>query len=213
MMNSSLRIAIAITAGVLCSAASAVAQSMYNEPGQIGKRYAGGDYTYDNYHDSALDHAHGVTGYVNLPVNAAGDVNFSYAYADAEGGPGYSAIGKGLSGSYVVHEHTQYGTGYFAATLGHGWDRVKVAGIESRDNHTYWGVRAGYEMPVGRRTAINAGISYADAFKDGASLTRYYVEANHWFSRELAGVLSASYKQIQKSPDAVSYTAGLRWAF
>jgi hypothetical protein len=213
MTNSPLRIAIAITAGVLCSAASAVAQAMSGEPGLIGKRYAGADYTYDNFHDSALDHAHGVTGVVNLPVNRSGDVAFSYAYSDAEGGPGYSAIGKGLTAAYVVHERTEYGTGYFAASLGHGWERVKVAGIEQRDNRTNWGVRAGYEMPVGRATALNAGISYTDAFKDGASLTRYYVEANHWFSRELAGVISASYKQIQKSPDAVSYTAGLRWAF
>jgi hypothetical protein len=138
---------------------------------------------------------------------------FGYNYSDAEGGPGYSAIGKGLSGSYVVHEGTQYGKGYFAATLGHGWNRVKVAGVEVRDNHAYWGVRAGYEMPLGRSTAVNAGVGYTDPFEGGNSLLRYYVEGNHWFSRELAGVISVSYKQFNKAPDALSYTAGLRWTF
>ena len=212
-MNSPLRIAIAITAGILFSASSVFAQAVAGEPGLIGKRHAGGDYSYDHYSGSSIDHAHGVAGFVNLPVAANGDVNFGYSYSDAEGGPGYSAIGKGLNGSYIVHERTPYGTGYFGATLGHGWDRVKVAGVEQRDNRVYWGARAGYEMPMGRSTAVNLGVSYTDAFRDGSSLWRYYAEANHWFSRELAGVISASYKQIQKSPDAVSYSAGLRWTF
>jgi hypothetical protein len=212
-MNSSLRIAVIITAGALLPAASALAQTVAGEPGLIGKRYAGGDYSYDHYSGSSIDHAHGVAGFVNLPVTPKADVGFAYTYSDAEGGPNYGAIGKGLSGSFLVHEPTPYGRGYFAATLGHGWNRVTTAGIERRDNRAFWGVRAGYEIPMGRSTALNAGISYSDPFKDGSSLMRYYVEANHWFSRELAGVISASYKQIQKSPDAVSYTAGLRWAF
>jgi hypothetical protein len=213
-MNSLLRITIAITAGALLPAASLSAQSVAGEPGLIGKRYAGADYTYDHFNGSTIDHTHGVAGFVNLPVAANGDVGFGYSYADTAGSTsGYGAIAKGLSGSYLVHEQTPYGRGYFAATLGHNWERVTTAGVEQRDNRSFWGVRAGYEMPLGRVTALNAGISYSDAFKDGASLTRYYVEANHWFSRDIAGVLSAAYKQIGKSPDAVAYTFGLRWAF
>jgi hypothetical protein len=202
-----------ITAGALLPAASLCAQTAAGEPGLIGKRYAGADYTYDHYTGSTLDHAHGVGGLVNLPVAANGDLGFGYSYADAEGGTSYGAISKALSGSYLVHEDTEYGRGYFAATLGHGWDRVTVAGVEQRDNRSFWGVRAGYEIRAGRHTAINAGIGFSDAFSDGASQTRYYVEANHWFSHDLAGVLSAAYKQISKSPDAVAYTFGLRWAF
>lgn len=84
------------------------------------------------------------------------------------------------------------------------------------DNGAFWGVRAGYEIPLGWRTALNAGVGYADAFSSAnsrAQVWRYYVEGNHWFSRDVAGILGVSYRQLKASPDALSYTAGLRWAF
>lgn len=212
-MNSFLRIAIVITAAAALPAVRVSAQAVAGEPGLIGKRYAGFDYSYDHFSGTSIDHAHGVGGFVNLPVSAKADLGFCYTYSDAEGGASYGAIAKALSGSYLVHEKTPYGTGYFAATIGHGWNRVTTAGVEQLDNRAFWGARTGYEIPVGEYTAVNAGISYSDPFKGGNSLMRFYVEANHWFSRDIAGVLSAGYKQIEKSPDAVSYTFGLRWAF
>jgi hypothetical protein len=88
--------------------------------------------------------------------------------------------------------------------------------VLTRDNNAFWAVRAGYEVPVGEHTAINAGIGFSDAFDNSDArnqVLRYSVEANHWFSRGVAGVASASYHQIKDAPDAVVYTLGLRFAF
>lgn len=83
-----------MTAGLLVSAASARAQTAAGEPGLIGKRYAGADYSYDHYSGAAIDHAHGVGGVVNLPVSPKADLGFACTYSDAEGGPSYGAIGR-----------------------------------------------------------------------------------------------------------------------
>jgi hypothetical protein len=86
----------------------------------------------------------------------------------------------------------------------------------AEDNGVTWGLRAGYEIAVARRTAINAGVAYTDAFdrqNTRAQAWRFYAEANHWFSSDFAGVLSLSYRQLKASPDAISYTAGVRWGF
>lgn len=209
-MNSCRTLIAGFAAGLsLLSAASAA------EAGLIGKRYAGPDFTYDHFTGSTVDRALGAAAEVNLPVAQAFDFNLRYSYADAAG-DNYDAIEKRLGASILTHRHTEYGTAYFAGTLGHLWQSVDVLGVGARENGGFWGVRAGYEITVARSTAIDAGIGYSDTFENrnrsGREL-RYYVAANHWFSSDLAGVVSAAYRQIRSAPDMVSYTAGLRWAF
>ncbi len=190
------------------------AQSAAAESGLIGKRYAGADFTYDHFTGSSLDHAMGATARVNVPFSQAVDLGLSYSYVDATGANA-SATDRALAASWLTHRPTEYGTGYFGASLGHAWHRLGGPAAR-RDNGAFWGVRAGYEFSVAPRTALNAGLGFSDAFdQDNArgQVVRASLEANHWFSAEVAGVVSASYAHVRKAPDSITYTAGLRWAF
>lgn len=214
---SSLRRALAFAAaGVSCSSAGLFTPLAAAEAGLIGKRYAGPEFTYNHYSGGTrAEQALGAAALVNLPLMTSLDLGVGYSYLDTSG-DAYGAVDKQLTASLLTHRPTELGTAYFAATLGHTWHRVDIAGVGMRNNGALWGVRAGYEVPVGARTAINAGIGYSDAFESentSAQVLRYFAEANHWFSRDLAGVVSVNYRQIRAASDALSYTAGLRWAF
>lgn len=206
-----------LRAGLLAGASFlglGLASSFAAEAGLIGKRYAGPDFVYDHFTGSDLDQAFGAAAEVNLPVARAFDLNVGYAYADATG-DNRDALEKRLTAALLTHRQTEYGTGYFAGSLGHAWQSSDVLGVSRRDNGAFWGVRAGYEIAVGARSAIDAGIGFVDAFdsKTSGQVLSYRVAANHWFSRDLAGVAGVSYQQIKSAPDAVRYTLGLRWAF
>lgn len=212
---SSSRLHIARLLAGACLLLSLVAPLGAAETGLIGKRYAGPDFSYDHFSGSRVDKALGAAAEANVPLSPVFDLNLRYSYVDASG-DSYDGLEKRLGASLLTHRLTEYGTAYFAATLGHAWQSADVLGVSSRNNSAFWGVRAGYEIPVGTRTAINAGLGYVDSFErddTSAQVLRYAVEGNHWFSRDLAGVLTVAYRQIKAAPDAVSYTAGLRWAF
>jgi hypothetical protein len=215
MKNSARSFIGALTSALVLGSTSLLAQAATGEAGLIGKRYAGADFSYDNYSGSGLDETMGATAVVNLPVTRSLDLNVGYSYFDTSG-TRFNAIDKALSASLLTHQHTEYGTGYFAGTVGHGWNRLNRPGFDGNENGAFWGVRAGYEMRVAARTAVNLGVGFTDAFDSDntrAQVLRYSAEVSRWFSRELAGVASVSYRQIKSSPDAVSYTLGLRWGF
>lgn len=207
-----------IVAGLMAGASLfyiSIAAAAAAETGMIGRRYAGPEFNYDHFSGSAVDKAFGAAAELNLPVGRVYDLNFGYSYADATG-DNYDALEKRLTASLLTHRSTEYGTAYFAPSLGHAWRSADVLGVGSRQNGGFWGVRAGYEMPVGSRTAVDAGIGYVDDFERGntsAQVLSYRVALNHWFSRDLAGITGLTYRQIKAAPDAIRYTLGLRWAF
>lgn len=215
-MNSfrtSLLVIAATAALLLCLQLRA--QAATPESGLIGKRHAGLDFTYDHFQSSRVDKALGLAGALNVPVSSELDFNVSYAYADASGAS-YDALDKTLGLSLLVHQPTEYGRGYFAGTLGHSWHRLDTSLSGIRDNGAFWGVRAGYEIPFRNGAAINAGLAYTDAFDHSLHRNRqlrYFAEASRWLTRDLAGVVSASYRQIKDAPDAVTFTIGMRVAF
>src|SRR5688572_29853494 len=57
---------------------TAFAQTAMPEAGLIGKRYAGGDFTYDHFTGSSIDHAFGAVAVVNLPLRASLDLMMAY---------------------------------------------------------------------------------------------------------------------------------------
>lgn len=214
IMHSSRKALVAAIAGVslwLSASAPAVAA----EAGLIGKRHAGADFTYDHFSGASVDKAFGAAAEVNLPLATAYDLNVRYGYTDATG-DNYDALEKRLGVSLLTHRLTEWGTAYFGGTLGHAWRSTDALGIGTRDNSAFWGARAGYEVPVGRHAAIDAGIGYTDSFEranTSAQVLSYGVSANRWFSSDLAGVLGVTYRQIKAAPDSILYRAGLRWAF
>ena len=214
-MNTCIRSLAALAGGVIFFSSALLAQRVSPEAGMIGKRYAGGDFHYDHFMGSALDHAFGAAAVVNVPVSRSLDLMVGYSYLDTSG-RNFGAIDKTLNATLLTHHVTEYGTGYFAGTLGHGWNRINAPAFLTPENGVTWGLRAGSEFAVGRRSAINAGVAYADAFdreNTRGAFWRYYVEGNHWFSADFAGVISINYRQLKASPDAIGYTAGVRWAF
>lgn len=215
MKNSPRRIAGAFAAVIVLFGSSLLAQVVAPEAGLIGRRYAGADFNYDQFSGSSLDQAMGAAAVVNLPLSPIFDLTVGYVYSDTAG-TNFGAIDKAVTGSLLTHRKTEYGTGYFVGTLGHLWSDVDRAGIGAKENGAFWGVRAGYEIGVGSRTAVNLSIGFADGFDREnvrADMMRYAAELNHWFSRDVAGVVSVSYRQLKSSPDPVSYSLGLRWGF
>ena len=215
MKNSSRRLFGAVAAAVVMLGSNVFGQTVGPEAGLIGRRYAGADFNYDHFSGSSIDQAMGATAVVNVPLSRVLDLNVGYSYLDTSG-PRFGAIDKALSGSLVTHRDSEYGRGYFGATLGHLWNRIETPLAGPNDNGAFWSLRAGYEIGVGVRTAVNLSFTYADGFdRDNvrADVLRYAAEANHWFSRDVAGVLGVSYRQLKNSADPVSYSLGLRWAF
>jgi hypothetical protein len=69
---------------------------------------------------------------------------------------------------------------------------------------------------MGDRTAVNAGLGFSDVFNGRTArhqTLEVRVEANHWFSSNVAVVLSGAYQHIKHTPDAGLYTAGIRWRY
>jgi hypothetical protein len=216
MMKSSIRLLAAVVAGALFLGTNAFAQGMRSEAGLLGKSHAGFDFTYVDHTGSKLNKARGASADFNVPVNAKVDFGFAYDYSYVSG-QNYSVTGSALSASLLTFNRTEYGKTYLVGSLGHAWDRVKMpGGFSGRENGALWALRAGCETPLSNQTAVNASLGFADAFNGRTTRNptlEFRVEANHWFSPEVAGVLSAAYQQIKRMPDAALYTAGLRWAF
>ena len=214
-MKSPNRTLAAVTAALLCVVAHASAQSMNSEAGLLGKNHAGVDFTYVDHTGSKLDKARGASADFNVPVSARFDIGFAYDYTYVSG-DNYSVSGSAVSASLLTYNRTEYGKAYFSGAIGHAWDKVKTPGTSTRENGAIWAVRAGYEVPVADRTAVNAGLGFSDAFNGRSTRNptlEFRLEANHWFSSAVAGVISAAYQQIKRTPDAALYTAGLRWTF
>lgn len=214
-MKLTMRMPATIAATLLILHTSLAAQTMNSEAGLIGKRHAGADLTYIDHTGSKLDKARGASADFNVPLSGKVDFGLAYDYSYGSG-QNYSVSGSALSASLLTYNRTEHGKAYFSGAVGHAWDRVKVPGMSARENGAIWAVRAGYEVPVAERTAVNAGLGYSDAFNGRTTRNQtleFKVEANHWFSSAVAGVLSAAYQQIKRTPDAALYTAGLRWTF
>ena len=205
---------VTLTAGIFAGS-GVFGQSLKSESGLLGKAHAGAEFTYVDHTGSKLDKARGASADFNVPVSGKVDFGFAYDYSYVSG-QNYSVSGNALSASLLTYNRTEYGKAYLLGSLGHAWDHVKVAGGASRDNGAIWAVRAGYEVPVADRTAVNAGLGFADAFNGRTTRNptlEFRVEANHWLSPNVAGVVSAAYRQIKRMPDAALYTVGLRWTY
>ncbi len=214
-MNSQSRIVAVAAAFLLFLSADVVAAPATSEAGLIGKPYAGVDFTYFDYSGSRYDQAPGGSAKFNVPLSPKYDLGFSYDYSDVSGDQ-LSLSKHAASLSLLTYNRNEYGRAYFSGSIGHAWDRVTLAGVSDRDNGMIWSVRAGYEVPMGERTAVNAGIGYADSFDSRTARNDtidFRVEASHWLNRNLAGIVSGSYHQIKDAPDAILYTIGLRWLY
>ncbi len=215
-MNSSSKLSATVSAGLLLLAThlSAAVNAPVNpaEPGLIGKPVAGVDFSYLDYTGSRLSNTRGGTAEFNVPLSPKYDLGFAYDFSRTSGND-YRVSGNGIAASLLTYNRTEHGKAYFSGSIGHAWDKVKTAGTSTRDNGVIWGVRAGYEVPVGSQTAINAGIGYSDPFDNQLArnaTVEYRVEANHWFTPQLAGVIAGAYHQIKDTPDAAVYSIGLR---
>lgn len=216
-MNSSFKLSAAVSAGLLLLATHlpAAAPATADEPGLIGKPIAGFDFAYLDYTGSRLSNTRGGSAEFNVPLAPKYDLGFTYDFSRTSGN-NYRVSGNNIAATLLTYNRTEHGKAYFSGSIGHAWDKVKAAGTSIRDNGAIWAVRAGYEIPMGSQTAVNAGIGYSDPFDRQLarnSIIEYRVEANHWFNSTLAGVIAGAYQQIKDSPDAAVYSIGLRWRY
>ena len=212
-MNSSFRKFALLAAGLTLLVPKARAQLTMPEGGLLGKPYAGFDFTYDRYSGSSIDKALGILTVVNIPVSANVDVGVSYQFSDATG-PFDGPTDNVLSGSILTFNRTPMGKAYFQTTLGHAWRQDNFLQRGTHENGAFWTVRAGYEIPLGERSAANLGLGYSDGFGGGDYRDRtlqYHLEVNHWFTPVVAGVIGGHYSQIVGAPDYVTYSLGFRW--
>ncbi|MBI4625284.1 MAG: hypothetical protein HY736_18945 [Verrucomicrobia bacterium] len=210
-MNSTKKVVFAAGALLLGPGSLPAQPATTAEAGLIGRRHAGLDFTYDHYNSAVIDYAFGAAAALNLPVNRTIDLSFRYDLSHTNDS-NYGLNHNALHATVLTYRRNEYGNAYFAGTLGQSWNRLKTFGVLSRDDDALWALSTGYEIPVGAVTAINARLSYGDAFRRNKKTLRYRLEANHWFSSDFAGVASVSYNQVKNAPDTLLYTAGLRWA-
>jgi len=214
-MNSSSKLSAAVSAGLLLLATHLSAAADAAEPGLIGKPIAGVDFAYLDYTGTRLSNTRGGSAEFNLPLSPKYDLGFAYDFARTSG-TDYRVSGNGIAATLLTYNRTEHGKAYFSGSIGHAWDKVKAGGTSTRDNGAIWAVHAGYEVPVGSQTAINAGIGYSDPFDRQLArnaTVEYRVEANHWFNSQLAGVIAGAYHQIKDAPDAAVYSVGIRWRY
>lgn len=204
-----------MSAGLLIVGAKLAAQSVASEAGLLGKEYTGVDFAYIDHTGSKLNRARGASAEFNVPVTRKYDFNFAYDYSYASGS-NTSVSSNAVMATLLTYNRTEYGKAYFSGALGYAWDHVKMPVTSVRENGALWAVRTGYEVPMGDRTAINAGLGYSDVFNGRTARNEtleFRLEANHWFSPHVAGVISGAYQHIKHTPDAALYTVGLRWMY
>lgn len=181
------------------------------EAGLIGRRQAGFDFAYERYDGGVFDYTFGISPSVNLPLNRKFDLSVGYDLSHTTESD-HVLNHNALRATILTCQRGEYGNAYFSGTLIQNWDRVKTFGVLARDHDIGWACSTGYEIPLGTVTAVNAGLTYRDAFRGHHTTLQYRLEANHWFTRDFAGAVSASYNQITKAPDSLLYTLGVRWA-
>lgn len=211
-MNPALRTLVFAAIG-LCLSGTGLGQS--SGTGLLGRRHAGADYTHIEFNGSRIDRARGSSFGVNVPFSEKFDLGMDFENAHLSG-RSQSASMKALGVSALLHEPTPYGEAYLECTFGYAWDRVTLAGAANREDSALWGLRAGYEIPIVARTAINASLGYSDAMSGSTARHQrleFRIEASHALSQRVTGVLSAAYHQIKREPDGILYTGGLRWMF
>lgn len=211
-MNQAPRTLVVIAIG-LCLTGTGLSQSAAT--GLLGRRHAGVDFTHVEFNGTRIDRARGSSLGVNVPFSEKFDLGMDYDHAHLRG-RSYSASMKALGVSALLHEPTPYGEAYIEGALGYSWDRVTVAGVATREDGALWALRAGYEVPVASRTAVDASLGYSDAFSGRTTRNQrleFRLQGSHAFTPRLTGVLSIAYQQIKREPDGMLYTGGVRWMF
>jgi hypothetical protein len=206
-----------LTAIVIIGSASLLTPSTASadpDPGLIGQRYVGADLTYAHYHSSRYDHTWGGAADINLPVAPGYDVAFAYDPTHLTG-PGYSRYDHSLAATALAYNRDDYGKAFFSATLGQMWDTTRLLSASYHNDATFWALGTGVEAALNATTAINYHIGYRRSFHGGdlSPTWRFGVQADHWFTGQWAGVVSADYDMVRHAPDALVYTAGARFRF
>ena len=184
------------------------------EGGLIGKRYAGGDFSYEHFRSSRIDDALDGGAVVNDPITSNLDATFNYGLSHLTG-PNYSRVQNQLSASLVTYAQDEYGKPFFSVMLGEAWDTTKNMGSQLSDNSTLWGLGAGLEVGFMGDSAITYSLNYTHGFRgsDFNSTWKYGLQLNHWFSPRVSGIASFAYNQISHAPDSMQYTVGVRFLF
>lgn len=185
-----------------------------NGPGLLGRRYFGAGITYGHFHSVRYTDAEGVSADLNLPVAPGLDAAFNYDFSHVMGSQ-YSRPEHVFGASLVAYTQDEYGKPFFVAGLEQDMRRTRIQGVLDTHNDTLWLLGAGLETTFGSDTAITYRLDYSRPITNGQvnPTLRYKVQANHWFTSRLAGVVSFTYCQIAHAPDELLYTAGVRVLF
>jgi hypothetical protein len=113
-------------------------------------------------------------------------------------------------------------TPFTTAGVGYSWNKITTSGIASKNDHPYYRVAAGFEVPVYRTLSMRASAGYADYFKTfngfhspGLRGWTYDVSANYWVTQRVGVSAGAAYDLGVGGgkADAIVYQAGARVSF
>jgi opacity protein-like surface antigen len=213
-MKTNNTLAIALVG--LAAALTTHAQSVTNNGGLLGQRYAEASVGLIDPHGISSNGFSGDLA-VNLPVQTGLDANFSYSYDrfnTSFAGTSLRSRDHTLGASLVGYNSFGNLKPFFGAGLGYQWNRTKIGAFKTRDDDSLWALGTGVEIPCGTFT-LTPKVTYQDGFKsDSAAGFTYGAEAHTWFTKSVGGFADVTFSDpTGGGTQAWVYRIGARMRF
>lgn len=211
MINKNLFSVLAALTASISAFAQQIPAPTQSQTGVLGQRYADVSFGAQDFHGFS-DNAYGLGVGASLPFNESLDVGFGYGYNWLDSNAELRS--QTLSTSATAYTHYKGVKPFVGAALGYQWTKTKFSTFSVKNHDWVWGLGVGVEVPVGVVT-LTPSIGYADTFDGGGN--GYYttgIEANHWFTKTVAGYADVSFSDVRGSGgESWLYSIGVRVKF
>ncbi|HKB91461.1 MAG TPA: hypothetical protein VKC60_13165 [Opitutaceae bacterium] len=199
----------------------------------LGKRYVSADGYFERFRYAPLaPNTYGGVVAGNYPVFEYFDVGLSYRNDTGNSaamkirdnvleatGTGYYRL-KGFDQSSMFSLLNGV-TPFVTAAAGYSWNKVTASGIDYNNNHPYYRVVAGVEVPVYGALSVRASAAFSDYFETFNGFHSpalrgwsYDVSANYWITSRVGVSAGAVYDMgTASTADSIVYRAGVRISF
>lgn len=179
-------------------------------PGLIGTRYVEGTFFLEDIKEAGIDNGTGFGVRANLPIGANLDGSIATSIENIDTGDFQEKqLAATLTGHWAVGQSGE--SRVFAdSTLGNVWQSSKWAGVKYSEDHAFYGVGVGMEVPAGDATAALFKVAYNRYFK--SSLGHYWlytIGLNHRMNDKFSILGAVTFRDS----DSIIYSFGGAFRF